>query len=408
MLQDIGLRSSTPLFERRWLASAADRSRGESLALNIAHAIHGLGLGGAQKVIASIIRGHRRGDLNYFVYACEDGVHHQEIADAGATVRVIPRHLPKLDPLWAWRLRQTLQRDGIDLLHAHLFGDSLHGYLAARSLPDLPVVLTLHIGPEGWNGLQRRTYPWLLGNCQRAVACAHSVQANVQRAHPKAARVMETIANGIEVPSHPTPSAERSRELRQSFGLDDGAVIFATVGRLSEQKGYPYLVSAFAQHRRENPDTAARLVFLGEGELRRSLESQAAQEGAADHIVFAGFRDNIGELLEVIDVVVFSSLYEGLPIALLEAMAARRCLVVTDIPGNLDAVSDDREALVVPTAQVAPLAAAIGRVADDADLRRRLGEAAGRRFEERFTAQRMVERYEALYRRLTAQRAPAA
>lgn len=370
--------------------------------LNIAHAIHGLGLGGAQKVIASIVRGHQDGDLEYFVYACEDGVHHQEIAEAGATVRVIPRHLPKLDPLWAWRLGRTLKRDRIDLLHAHLFGDSLHGFAAARAFANLPVVLTLHIGPEGWNGLQRRAYPWLLGNCQRAVACSESVQANVHKAFPPATRVMETIANGIEVPSHASPTSARTTELRQSFGLDDDAVIFATIGRLSEQKGYSYLVSAFAEHCRSHPESPARLVFLGEGELKDNLSRQAATEGAADKIVFAGFRDNIGELLEVIDVVVFSSLYEGLPIALLEAMAAKRCLVVTDIPGNLDAVRHDQEALVVPTATVEPLAAAIGQAAGDATLRRRLGEAAGRRFEESFTAHRMVGRYESLYRQLAS------
>ncbi len=371
--------------------------------MNIAHAIHGLGLGGAQKVIASIVRGNQDAEVKYFVYACEDGVHHQEIAEAGATVRVIPRHLPKLDPIWAWRLGRTLRRDGIDLLHAHLFGDSLHGYLAGRWFADLPVVLTLHIGPEGWNGLQRRAYPWLLGNCQRAVACSSSVQQNVGKAFPQATRVMETVANGIEPPALRTPSPPRAAELRRSFGLDDGAVIFATVGRLSAQKGYGYLLSAFGQHCRRRPDTPARLVFLGEGELRQDLEQQASQEGIADRVVFAGFRDNIGELLQVIDVVVFSSLYEGLPIALLEAMAARRCLVVTDIPGNLDAVSHGREALVVPAASVEPLADAMQLATDDDTLRQRLGEAAGQRFIEGFTAQRMVQRYADLYRQVLAE-----
>lgn len=370
--------------------------------MKIAHAIHGLGLGGAQKVIASIIRGHRGDDVEYFVYACEDGVHHREIAEAGATVRVIPRHVPKLDPLWAWRLGRTLRRDGIDLLHAHLFGDSLHGYLAARWFGNLPVVLTLHIGPEGWNGLQRRAYPWLLGHCQRAVACSASVQTNVGKAFPRAVRVMETIANGIERPAQEPPSPQRAAELRHSFGLDEQAVIFATIGRLSAQKGYGFLLSAFGHLCRRRPDSPARLVFLGEGELRQDLEQQAAQEGIAERVVFAGFRDNIGELLQVIDGVVFSSLYEGLPIALLEAMAAERCLVVTDIPGNLDAVRHDQEALVVPAASVEPLADALEQASDDGDLRRRLGEAAGRRFGEDFTAQRMVERYAALYRRVLA------
>lgn len=370
--------------------------------VRIAHAIYGLGLGGAQKVIASILRGRRDPRIRYFVYTCLDGVHRQEVEEAGATVRILPRVLPKIDPLQVWRLSRAMARDDIHLLHGHLFGDSLHGHLAAR-LRKTPMVLTLHIGPEGWNGLQRRAYPWLLGSVARSVACSESVQANVHKVFPKATRVMETISNGIERPAAAAaadPTPERRAELRRGLGVDDDAVVLATVGRLSEQKGLTYLISAMARRVREQPDTRARLVLLGEGELKEPLEAQARSEGVAEHVIFAGFRDNVGELLRVIDVVVFSSLYEGLPIALLEAMAAGRPLVCTDIPGNLDAVRDDREALVVRTADVDTLAEALARITTDGALRRRLGEGARQRFEEKFTATAMVGRYEALYRQV--------
>lgn len=372
--------------------------------MNVAHAIHGLGLGGAQKVVASILRG---GDpsLRYFVYASEDGVHRQEIEEAGGTVRIIPRWLAKFDPPWIARLAWAMARDRIDLLHGHLFGDSLHGLLAARLRRLLggrstPTVLTLHIGPEGWNRLQRRAYPWMLASCDRAVACAESVMKNVEAAFPKAVRVMEAIPNGIEVGERPSLDAARRAELRHSLGVGDEAVVLSAVGRLSAQKGLHHLVDAVGRLVDDDPDTPARLVLLGEGELRQELGARAGQLGIADRVLFAGFRDNVPELLEVVDVWVSSALYEGLPIALLEAMAAGRAVVCTDIPGNLDAVRPDREALVVPTADPAAMAAALARAVADADLRRRLGEAARRRFEEKFTAAAMVERYQALYHRL--------
>ncbi|MEM7586074.1 MAG: glycosyltransferase, partial [Acidobacteriota bacterium] len=100
--------------------------------LRVAHCIHGLGLGGAQKVIAALVRGRQDPRLEVFVYSCHGGVHREEIAAAGATVRLLPRHLPKIDPLWAMRLGRRMRRDRIDLVHTHLFGDSLHGVLAAR------------------------------------------------------------------------------------------------------------------------------------------------------------------------------------------------------------------------------------------------------------------------------------
>lgn len=368
-------------------------------ALNIAHAIHGLGLGGAQKVIASIVRGRRDPRLRYFVYSCNDGVHREEIEEAGATVRIVPRSLPKIDPFWVARLARAMREDHIHLVHGHLFGDSLHGALAARWAGALPVVLTLHISPQGWSGLQRLAYPRLLAGCRRAVACAASVQEGVRQAYPWATRVMETIHNGIEEPDVEVPDDARRAELKRSLGVAPDDLLVATVGRLSEQKGQKYLISAFARLHREQPQNPARLVLLGDGELRRDLEAQVAAEGIGEHILFAGFRSNVPELLQVIDVVVFSSLFEGLPIALLEAMAASRPLVCSDIPGNLDAVRDGREALIARTADVDTLAAALGRITADEALRRRLGNAARQRFLEEFTAASMVRRYEALYRR---------
>ena len=368
--------------------------------MRVAHAIHGLGLGGAQKVIASIVRGRQDPRLEYFVYSCTDGVHRDEIEEAGATVRIVPRSLPKIDPLWIHRLARTLKSDGIDLLHAHLFGDSLHGLLAARRAGDLPVVLTLHIGPKGWNRLQRVVYPRLITSSSRAVACAESVRANIGRAHPAAGQALGTLHNGIETPvADPLPE-DRRQGLLASLGVPPDAVTVATVGRHSEQKGYRYLLSAFAALRKERPQDPTYLVLLGDGELRGDLEAQAAREGAGDRIVFAGFRDDVGDLLRALDIVAFSSLFEGLPIALLETMAAGRALVVTDIPGNLDAVRADTEALVVPTGEVEGLHHALKQITTDATLRQRLGAAARQRFLDEFTAEAMVGRYEALYRDL--------
>lgn len=364
--------------------------------LRVAHCIHGLGLGGAQKVIAALVRGRQDPRLEVFVYSCHGGVHHEEIATAGATVHLLPRYLPKIDPLWAVRLGRRMRRDRIDLVHTHLFGDSLHGVLAARLAGRLPVVMTLHIGPEGLSGLQPQGYRWLMRRATRVVGCSRAVGHAYAEAGLADGVEIAAIPNGIELDERPTPDARQQRELRQRLGVDPEAVLFASIGRLEPQKAHRDLIDAFA---RLPPEAAerSRLVVLGSGPLDAELRRQAEGAGLSDRVIFAGFRDDVPELLDAIDVVVFSSLYEGLPVALLEAMAAGVCLVTTDVPGIVEAARADREALVSPCSNPQALADSLTRVAQDRDLRQRLAAAAKRRFRERFTADAMVRSYEALY-----------
>jgi glycosyltransferase involved in cell wall biosynthesis len=365
--------------------------------IRVAHCVHGLGLGGAQKVIASIVRGTDPATFRHFVYSCADGVHREEVEQAGATVRIVARWLPKLDPLWAARLAGAMRKDAIDLVHTHLFGDSLHGYLASRVAGRPPVVMTLHIGLEGLNPLQKWGYRWLLSRCARTVACSRSVQTSFDAVRPGSSATVPVISNGITMPSLPEASPAELGELRRQLGAEAGDLLLASVGRLAEQKGHRYLLSAVAKLVRAR-GVAARLMILGDGPLRTELEEQARAEGIADRVIFTGIRPDVFRVLSAVDVVVFSSLFEGLPVALLEAMAAGRCIVGTDAPGILDAVRPDREALIVPTRDADSLCEALHQVARAPGLSRRLGEAAHRRFLEEFTAAHMVGRYEALYR----------
>ncbi len=367
--------------------------------MRIAHCIHGLGAGGAQKVIASTIRCRQHEELRYFVYSCHDGVQRREIEDAGATVRIVSRSFAKLDPSWVVRLARTMRRDGVELVHTHLFGDSLHGYLAARLASRLPVVMTLHTGPEGLSRLQRHGYRWLLRRCARAVACSEAVATGFSERGLAPDRP-QTIPNGVAPPGG--LSAARIAALRSDLGAGPDTVLFAAVGRLAAEKGYGDLLDAFARLR---PSTAgARLLIVGEGPLRAELESRAQALSLDGQVVFTGFRADVPELLQAVDVVVFSSLWEGLPMALLEAMAAGRCVVTTDVPGILEAVRAGREALVVPRGDAGGLAGALGRAAAEGGLRARLAAAARNRFLERFTVAAMVDGYERLYREVAAER----
>jgi glycosyltransferase involved in cell wall biosynthesis len=171
------------------------------------------------------------------------------------------------------------------------------------------------------------------------------------------------------------------------------------MGRFVEQKGYEYLIQAFsklpAPLRRQS-----QLVLLGEGPLESELKSLASLCRLSRSVLFPGYRQDVRRILGISDAVVFSSLWEGLPIALLEAMAAGRSILATDIEAFLDVLQPGTEALLVPPADSSAMAVALETLIQDNLMRDELGRRARVRFTAEFTAFRMVEAYEQLYKKV--------
>jgi glycosyltransferase involved in cell wall biosynthesis len=368
--------------------------------LHVAHCIHGLGLGGAQQVIKYITSCGDKNRFRYYVYAGLDGPVRREIPPSDATVRVIRRRAPKLAPVWLGRLAAAFVRDRIDLVHTHLFGDSLHGYYAARLAGSVPVVMTLHNVAANAKRGQGRAYLHLVEKVERAIACspaAYRSYCDALGAPPN----LVMIPNGIPLDAVP-PISERERaELRAAVGAGESDLTIGAMGRLVEQKAHSLLISAMRILR---PKVRARLVLVGTGPLEKELREQAVREGVAQEVVFTGYRNDTRRLVHAMDVIAFSSTHEGIPMALLEAMAAARPVVSTAVPSMTDVLEDDGTALLVAPRDPDALARAFTRLAEDRRLGARLGAAARAAFESKFTADRMTEQYEAVYAAVAARR----
>jgi glycosyltransferase involved in cell wall biosynthesis len=175
-----------------------------------------------------------------------------------------------------------------------------------------------------------------------------------------------------------------------------GRPVVLTLARLEAQKGLEYLVGAASLV----PD--ASFLIAGDGGERQRLEALAREKGLADRVRFLGYRDDARQLLATCDIFVLPSLFEGLPVSVLEAMAAGKPVVATAIPGTDEAVLHGATGLLVPPADPVALAGAINAVLSDPTLARRLGEAGRERVQQHFSAGRMVERIMALYEELLA------
>jgi glycosyltransferase involved in cell wall biosynthesis len=200
------------------------------------------------------------------------------------------------------------------------------------------------------------------------------------------------IPNGIVLPDNPGP-AERARA-RAALGATTGDVVVGVVGRLSPQKAHHVLFEAVATCLRDVP--SLRLAVIGDGELRSQLQDRAQQLGIGHRTTFLGTRRDVPELLPGLDVSCLSSVHEGVPIALMEAMAAGVPIVASDCGAVRDIVEDGEQGFLIPVGDAGRFADRLRLLAGDPDLRARLGKAARARAEHDFGIEQTARSYEEL------------
>jgi glycosyltransferase involved in cell wall biosynthesis len=171
--------------------------------------------------------------------------------------------------------------------------------------------------------------------------------------------------------------------------------VVGTVARLQPVKDQASLLAAFARVAAELPN--AKLVLVGDGPVRAALESQSASPALAGRVIFLGRRSDIPDILPTFDVFALPSLSEGLPLTLLEAMAAGLPCVATAVGAMPEAIVAERTGLLVPVGDVAALADTLLRLLRDPNLRREMGQAGQKRARELFDLKVMTRRYEDLY-----------
>jgi len=243
-------------------------------------------------------------------------------------------------------------------------------------------------------GLNRR---WQYGRLSAGIAVSTANYRLLLEQHRFPARRLQLVFNSVDTERfQPRAAGEATGgQLRQIWGVPAGAPLLGVIGRLSYQKGHAILFAALPQIWAAHPD--AHVVLVGSGDLEQSLREQARALPGNERIHFVGQHQDIAAAMAELDIFVLPSLFEGLSLALLEAMALALPVVATAADGTTDALVDGQSGLVVPPGQAAPLAAAISRMLADPALRQRLGQAARAAALERFQQATMLERTFALY-----------
>jgi glycosyltransferase involved in cell wall biosynthesis len=337
----------------------------------------GLGPGGAEQLLVTSARRRNRQRLAVrVVYLLPYKSHLVEDLEAEG-VRVTCLGFPNvLDARWLVALRRSLVDDPVDVVHAHNPVMAVAARVVARSLPRRVrprLVVTDHNVWYSYMPVSR----WADGVTSRLDDARLTVSEAVRDSLPRSIRRRsEVVLQGIEVEQIRAQRAERAA-VREELGIDADALVVGTVANLRAQKAYPELLDAAVLVGERLPDV--RFVAVGQGPLEAEIRALHARMGLGDRFLILGHRPDAIRIMAACDVFVLASHYEGLGVAVMEALALGLPVVATAVGGVPEVVEHGREGLLVPPGQPPALASALVSLLTDAERRAHMAEAAEQR-----------------------------
>lgn len=380
--------------------------------LKVMHILQDLGVGGTQEVVRTLVQYLAMEECVPIVCTLKDGHLRQGIEKLGIKVEFLEGrryrfvYLPLfiLDLLRIRRaLAELIKKYNVNVVQTHTVWPIDLLLLTLLSNTNLRGLLwTFHSANFMYSrtALVKFVYNWLYRLGARRVSGFVAVsdevrEAMIRRIGPIQDKIV-TICNGVDLRRYEHPANRITVRRQLGVGIDTKLLI--TVGTLKAAKGHEFLIRAASEIVSRHPD--AHFLFVGDGELKRELQTQSQSLNLSDNIHFLGNRSDVADLLAASDVFVLPSLWEGLPMALLEAMAAGKPIVATAVSGTKRVMIPDETGLVVPPGDASKLADTILRLVSDPVRAKAMGRAARKRVAKEFSAQKQADEHLALYRRL--------
>ncbi len=368
--------------------------------MRVLHVIDKSFIGGGQVNVRNLLEGLAGVGLTLHLACRAGGPLVDWVRALGIPVHPVPFD-KNFRPGPARAVARIARRERADLVHAHGLVATFYCVLA-RTFFGLRVPILYH--QHGFHhrnygaatvGLRKRAERWVCRRVERVIASSRDDREKLVAEGYAAPERVPLLHNGIP---EPIPTPEESARVRAAIPFAGTVPIVGIVSRLHVQKGIDTFLRAAALVHAAEP--AARFAVVGTGEIEAEMHALARELGLGDVLVFTGSLPSRA-CHPVFDVAVMSSRWEGLPITLLEYMAARRPIAITAVGGCLEAVGPE-EAELVPVDDPEALAAAILRLLRNPGLARERGEAARRRFEAAFTLPVIAAQYRDLYREVLA------
>ena len=292
-------------------------------------------------------------------------------------------------------LRTLIKKYNIDALHTHDVRSDFAGLIASK-MTGIPVVTSIH----GWVGksLKEKVHDFvdnklIIRFCDRIIVNCEAMRKKVRPLKAMDKRIT-TIYNAVDF-SHINTKVDPEK-VRKELGLNSRSQIIVTLGRLSKEKGHRFLLEAARKVVSAFPDVV--FLIVGQGPLERELQDFANELQLSHNVVFTGFFQDLSKILGLMDLFVLPSLSEGLPISMLEAMAAGKPVIATNVGGVPEVIDNGETGIVIESKNANKLATAIMTLLEDKKKAKELGRKGQKLIRERFSAEIMVEKLEEIYR----------
>ncbi len=301
------------------------------------------------------------------------------------------KKLRRFQPSVVFQLARIIKERGIDIVHCQLHKPTVYGTLAAYMTGKNLRVISHVRGLNRTRTLRRKLFNWaLFRRISRIIAVSNAVRDDIGRTNwmPFLDKVV-TIYNGIDV--KPFMDSHLTREeARIGLGLPEkDAFVYGTVGRLAETKGQGVLLTAFARVYEKYPESW--LILAGEGRLESELRALAAELNIHERVVFLGYRTDVPVVLRACDVFVLPSIAEGLPGALLEAMATGIPVIASRVGGVPEILNNPELGMMISPSSVGELTTAMERLGSMDEVERNdIGKALRERVHVEFTKEKMI------------------
>lgn len=365
--------------------------------IKVLHIIKSLGRGGAEMLLPETLRLHDQGafEFHYIYFLPWKDAMVQTIRDRGGRVTCIAAGNNIQLVLKVRAVAAYVKEHNIDLIHSHLPWAGIVSRIAGK-LAKVPVLYTEHNKQERYHFATRFMNLATMNLLTRVIAVSEDVEQSIRKHKPSLRAPLQTVLNGVNT-GHFSPGNFSGEEVRRQYNIPADAPVIGTIAVFRFQKRLDLWLQIAADIRKDLP--ASHFILVGDGPLKALVLAKCQQLGLQDAVHFTGVQTEVRPYLAAFDLYMMSSIFEGLPIALLEAMASGCAVISTDAGGIKEVIRHEQDGLLCGVDEAGKLQGFATRLIKDKKERERLGAAGRKRVEDVFSMKYMVNELETVYRK---------